>query len=41
MPEDSKEIFISYAWDDGEEFVERLDQAFSEKGVNLIRINAT
>jgi hypothetical protein len=37
MPEDSKEIFISYAWDDGEEFVERLDQAFSEKGVNLIR----
>jgi internalin A len=37
MPEDSKEIFISYNWEDDIEFVERLDQAFSEKGVNLIR----
>ena len=37
MPEDSKEIFISYAWSDSKEFVERLDQAFSAKGVIITR----
>jgi co-chaperonin GroES (HSP10) len=38
MPQDSKEIFISYAWGgDSEKFVERLDLAFQEKGITIIR----
>jgi co-chaperonin GroES (HSP10) len=38
MPQDSKEIFISYAWGgDSEKFVDRLDVALQEKGITIIR----
>ncbi|HBB32517.1 MAG TPA: hypothetical protein DDZ80_07360 [Cyanobacteria bacterium UBA8803] len=38
MLQDSKEIFISYAWaGDSEKFADRLDLAFQEKGITIIR----
>lgn len=38
MTQDSKEVFISYAWGgDSEEFVSRLDHAFQNKGITIIR----
>ncbi len=37
MPQDSKEIFISYAWGgDSEEFAKLLVRAFREKGMTII-----
>jgi GUN4-like/TIR domain len=38
MPEDSREIFISYAWGgESEDIVNKLDIAFQTKGINIIR----
>jgi GUN4-like/TIR domain len=38
MSQDTKKVFISYAWGgDSEEFVNRLDHAFQEKGITIIR----
>jgi len=38
MSGDPREVFLSYAWgDDSEEFANRLDQAFQQKGISIIR----
>jgi hypothetical protein len=38
MPEDSKEIFISYAWGgESEDLVNQLDEAFQSRGITIIR----
>src|SRR5512139_972145 len=38
MSGDPREVFLSYAWGDAsEEFANRLDQAFQQKGISIIR----